>query len=189
MWFSWLVFIIRTQSEIISWEFGTVKVPVSISSFVFQAFVLIEFLLRNPYPVVCSRLLCQTGILVFFSSSFIVLWHTLSGKKKQKRKTVCAYICACVSGCLGRMVRRKCICVVKICTPKEVYGGMMGGVVNVLSLSCVESFMLSRLAWLMNLEFFLFFSLLKKSQSVGRICYKRDGECTGTQRERGNTKR
>lgn len=117
----------------------------SISSFVFQAFVLIEFLLRNPYPVVCSRLLCQTGILVFFLFLFYCsLTHSF--RKKKKRKTVCAYICACVSGCLGRMARRKCICVVKICTPKEVYGGMMGGVVNVLSLTCVESFMLSRLA-------------------------------------------
>lgn len=83
------------------------------------------------------------------------------------------------------MARRKCICVVKICTPKEVYGEMMGGVVNVLSLSCVESFM----AGLINEPgiLFFFFSLLKKS--VGRICYKRDGECTGTQREREGTLR
>lgn len=82
---------------------------------------------------------------LFFSLPLLLFFDTLFQEKK-KRKTVCAYICACVSGCLGRMARRKCICVVKICTPKEVYGGMMGGVVNVLSLTCVESFMLSRLA-------------------------------------------
>lgn len=62
----------RTQSEIISCEFGTTKVPVSISSFVFQTFVLIEFLLHNSYPVVCSGVLRQPRTLVF-SPSFIVL--------------------------------------------------------------------------------------------------------------------
>lgn len=57
----------------------------SISSFVFQAFVLIEFLLRNPYPVVCSRLLCQTGILVFFLFLFYCsLTHSFRKKRKEK---------------------------------------------------------------------------------------------------------
>lgn len=81
------------QSEIISCEFGTAKVPVSISSFVFQTFVVIEFLLHNSYPVVCSWVLCQTGTLVF-SHSFIVLWRTqrtFSAKKK-----VCVRVCGCV---------------------------------------------------------------------------------------------
>lgn len=62
----------RTQSEIISCTFGTANVPVCISSFVLETFVLIEFLLHNSYPVVCSCVLCQTGTLVF-SPSFIVL--------------------------------------------------------------------------------------------------------------------
>lgn len=43
----------------------------------------------------------------------------------------------------GRMTRRKSICVVKICTPREVHEGVMRGhAANVLPpwTSCVESF-------------------------------------------------
>lgn len=37
----------------------------SMASFVFQTFVVIEFLLHNSYPVVCSVVLCQAGSLFF----------------------------------------------------------------------------------------------------------------------------
>lgn len=68
----------RTQSEITSCKFGAAKVPVS--SFVFQTFVVIEFLLHNSFPVVCSRVLCQARSV--FSLPVLLFFDTLKKKSE-----------------------------------------------------------------------------------------------------------
>lgn len=51
------------------------------ASFVFQTFVVIEFLLHNSYPVVCSRVLCQAGSLFFFSLPVLLFFDTLKDSR------------------------------------------------------------------------------------------------------------
>lgn len=86
----------RTQSEITSCKFGAAKVPVSMASSVFQTFVVIEFLLHNSYPVVCSVVLCQAGslfsvpALLFFDTLKDSEGHFNNTKKKFAVESACA---------------------------------------------------------------------------------------------------
>lgn len=76
-----------------------------------------------------------------FSLPVLLFFDVLRGpffRKKKKFVLICVWLCVCfcmskVHENRGRMTRRKSICVVKICTPREVHGGVMGGhAVNVL---------------------------------------------------------